>query len=86
MPRWGRGTPRGVAKRARGRALTGWVSGGYGQFLRAKGMVDGGSTWDEFDMVPGEYEIREATPDVTGKLCVIGSDLKEHAVAELFGV
>ena len=36
------------------------------------------STWYEFDMVPGEHEIRTCGPDVTGKVCVIGSQLKEH--------
>ena len=54
--------------------------------LRAKGIVDGGDTWYEFDMVPGEHEIRACGPDVTGKLCVIGSDLKEHEIAALFHV
>ena len=83
---WGRETARRFAREDLEKALTSLDSGEYGQILRAKGIVDGGSTWYEFDMVPGEYEIREATPDVTGKLCVIGSDLKEHAVAELFGV
>ena len=52
--------------------------------LRAKGIVDGCDTWYEFDMVPGEHEIRPCGPDVTGKLCVIGSQLKEHEIAELF--
>jgi cobalamin synthesis protein cobW len=46
--------------------------------------VDGGDTWYEFDMVPGEHEIRTCGPDVTGKVCVIGSQLKEHEVEELF--
>ena len=58
----------------------------YGIVLRAKGIVDGGDTWYEFDMVPGEHEIRACGPDVTGKLCVIGSDLKEHEIAALFHV
>ena len=40
----------------------------------------------EFDMVPGEHEIRTCGPDVTGKLCVIGSQLNEDAVAKLFNV
>ena len=46
----------------------------------------GSDTWYEFDMVPGEHEIRACGPDVTGKLCVIGSDLKEHEIAALFHV
>ena len=53
--------------------------------LRAKGMVpltDG--SWAYFDLVPGEYEIREGAPDYTGRLCVIGSELKEDKLAVLF--
>lgn len=64
--------------------LTMLDSGEYGAVLRAKGIVDGGDTWYEFDMVPGEHEIRTCGPDVTGKVCVIGSQLKEHEVEELF--
>ena len=64
--------------------LTTLDSGEYGAVLRAKGIVDGGDTWYEFDMVPGEHEIRTCGPDVTGKVCVIGSQLKEHEVEELF--
>ena len=64
--------------------LTTLDSGEYGAVLRAKGIVDGGDTWYEFDMVPGEHEIRICGPDVTGKVCVIGSQLKEHEVEELF--
>ena len=64
--------------------LTTLDSGEYGAVLRAKGIVDGGDTWYEFDMVPGEHEIRTCGPDVTGKACVIGSQLKEHEVEELF--
>ena len=55
--------------------------------LRAKGMVpaeDG--TWIHFDMVPEETEIREGAADFTGRLCVIGSELKEDKIAELFGL
>ncbi len=59
----------------------------YGIILRAKGMVpDAAGQWHEFDLTPGEYEIRESSADYTGRLCVIGSELKEHEVAELFGV
>ena len=57
----------------------------YGTILRAKGMVenaDGG--WIYFDMVPGEYELREGEPDYTGRLCVIGCDLKEDELEHLF--
>ena len=57
----------------------------YGTILRAKGMVpaeDG--TWIYFDMVPGEYELRDGEPDYTGRLCVIGTDIDEHKLEELF--
>ena len=57
----------------------------YGVVLRAKGMLpDVNGTWIYFDMVPEEYEIREGQPDYTGRLCVIGSKLKEDKLAELF--
>ncbi len=59
----------------------------FGIVLRAKGIVpctDG--TWIHFDYTPGESEIRRGTAEVTGRLCVIGSQLKEAAVAALFGV
>lgn len=59
--------------------------GKYGFVLRAKGMVpgvDGG--WIYFDYVPGESNVREGKPDVTGKFCVIGSELKEDALEQLF--
>ena len=62
-------------------------SGDYGIILRAKGMLpaeDG--TWIYFDMVPEETEIREGSPEYTGRLCVIGSKLKEDKIAKLFGV
>ena len=58
-----------------------------GIILRAKGIVpDKDGKWLEFDLVPGEYEIRQGSPDYTGKLCVIGSKLDEAKVAELFGL
>ena len=59
----------------------------YGIILRAKGMVpDAAGQWHEFDLTPDEYEIRDSSADYTGRLCVIGSDLKEDKVKELFGV
>ena len=59
----------------------------YGVILRAKGIVpsDAGE-WLYFDLVPGEFEIRKGKADITGKLCVIGSKLKEDDLAELFEV
>ena len=62
-------------------------SGDYGMILRAKGIVacaDGG--WIHFDYVPEEHNVRFGSAGVIGKLCVIGAQLKEAAVAELFGV
>ncbi len=57
----------------------------YGKVLRAKGMVEGDNgTWIYFDLVPEEYEIREGEPDYTGKICVIGSELKEDKLKEVF--
>ena len=59
----------------------------FGIILRAKGIVpDKDQKWMEFDLVPGEFEIREGSAEYTGKLCVIGSQLKEDKVAELFGI
>ena len=57
----------------------------YGTILRAKGIIpseDG--RWFHFDLVPGETEVRYGTPDYTGRICVIGADLKEDKLAELF--
>ena len=59
----------------------------YGMILRAKGMVEGkDGQWIYFDMVPGEADIRTGAPDYTGRLCVIGSKIKEEKLAELFGL
>ena len=57
----------------------------YGIVLRAKGMVPGSEGgWVYFDYVPGESNVREGRPDVTGKFCVIGSKLKEEGLKKLF--
>ena len=59
----------------------------YGAVLRAKGMLPSADgTWIYFDMVPGEYELREGQPDYTGRLCVIGAKLQEEKLAQLFGL
>ncbi len=58
----------------------------YGVVLRAKGIVAGENGWFEFDFVPEEYEIREGSADVTGRMCVIGSKLVEDKIKALFGV
>ena len=84
---WGRETAHKFSRAVLDEALTKLDGGEYGMILRAKGIVDGGDEgWLEFDMVPGEHEIRPSTPDVTGKLCVIGSKLNEAAIAALFGL
>ena len=81
---WGKETAHKYSREDLDKALHALDEGAYGMILRAKGIVDGGDTWYEFDMVPGEHEIRTCGPDVTGKVCVIGSQLKEHEVEELF--
>ena len=83
---WGQETPRKYSREeveAILKALS--ETEEYGAVLRAKGMLPGtDGTWIYFDMVPGEYELREGQPDYTGRLCVIGSKLKEDKLAELF--
>jgi len=59
----------------------------YGQVLRSKGMIpqkDG--SWMYFDLVPGEYEVREGKPDFTGRICVIGANLEEEKLKEIFNI
>lgn len=60
---------------------------GYGDVLRAKGMLasENPGEWYYFDLVPEEYEIRTGAPDYTGKVCVIGANLKEEALYQAFG-
>ena len=59
----------------------------YGNVLRAKGMVAGADgEWIYFDMVPEEHEVRTGAPEYTGRICVIGAELNEDKLAELFGL
>lgn len=58
----------------------------FGVILRAKGMVAGGNDWIYFDMVPEEHEVRSGAAEYTGRLCVIGSNLNEEKLADLFGI
>ena len=68
-------------------ALKALDTGDYGMVLRAKGILMGeNGQWIHFDYVPEEYNVRTGSADITGKLCVIGAELKEQAVADLFGV
>jgi G3E family GTPase len=55
----------------------------YGMILRAKGIIQASDSWYEFDLVPGQVEIRKSSPITTGKLCVIGSNLHKKEIKEL---
>ena len=84
---WGKETPNKYSAEQIQSILAQLDGGEFGAILRAKGMVpseDG--TWIYFDYVPGEQDVRKGKPEVTGKLCVIGSKLAEDKIAELFGV
>ena len=83
---WGKETPKLYSKAALDDILTKLDSGDYGHILRAKGIVNGEGGWLEFDYVPEEHEVRAGHPDYTGRLCVIGAELKEDKLAELFGL
>ena len=84
---WGRETPKTFTKAGIEKILTALDSGEYGNILRAKGIVNGeDGTWIEFDYVPEEPEVRTGHPDYTGRLCVIGAELKEDKLSELFGL
>ena len=84
---WGRETPRSYSADALEAILSTLEnSEAYGVILRAKGIVpapDG--SWHEFDYVPGETQLRTGAAEVIGRICVIGSNLKEAALSELFG-
>ena len=84
---WGVETPKTFPASEIERILTALDSGEYGKIVRAKGIVNGGDgKWLHFDYVPEEHEVREGSADVTGRLCVIGGELKEDKLKELFGV
>ena len=84
---WGKETPKAFSQADIARILTALDTGDYGKILRAKGIVSGSDgVWVEFDHVPEEHDIRPGKPDYTGRLCVIGSELKEDKLAELFGL
>ena len=82
---WGIETPKKFTEAEIRKALETLDTGAYGAVLRAKGIVpnaEGG--WIHFDYVPGEQNIRRGPAGFTGRLCVIGSELKEHALEHLF--
>ena len=84
---WGRETPKTFTRADIEKILAALDSGEYGSILRAKGIVNGqDGAWIEFDYVPEEHEIRAGHPDYTGRLCVIGAELKEDKLADLFGL
>ena len=85
---WGVTTPKRFTKEALNKILDTLAWGnGLGIILRAKGIVQSeGDEWLEFDLTPGEFEVRTGSPDVTGKLCVIGSRLKKDEIQKLFEV
>ena len=85
---WGITTPKRFSKEALEKILDKLAWGnGLGIILRAKGIVQSeGEGWLEFDLTPGEFEVRNGAPDVTGKLCVIGSRLKKDDIKALFEV
>ena len=85
---WGAETVKPFTEDELERILTALDSGQYGAILRAKGIVaaaDGGQ-WLHYDFVPEEHQIRRGPADYTGRLCVIGSGLKEDKLQELFGL
>ena len=85
---WGRETPHIFTRETIEGALKAFSeSEEYGNVLRAKGMVPvEGGEWVYYDLVEGDYELRSGEPDVTGRLVVIGTDLKDAKIAELYGL
>ena len=83
---WGMETPRAFTQERIGEILAALENEEtYGTVLRAKGIVDGqDGQWIHFDYVPGEPDIRTGPAGVTGRLCVIGSGIREDALATLF--
>ena len=82
---WGKETPHKFEKSKIEEILKGFVDSD--NILRSKGMVEStDGSWIYFDMVPGEYEIREGEPDYTGRIVVIGTEIHEHELEELFGL
>ena len=84
---WGEETVKPFAESQLHQILTALDSGDYGQIVRAKGIVPNGEgKWLHFDYVPEEHEVRFGPADYTGRLCVIGANLDEHKLHELFGL
>ena len=81
---WGVETSKAFTREGLQQKLAALASGEYGEVLRAKGIVAGEGSWLYFDYVPGEPDVREGTPSVTGRLCVIGCKLDEDKLKALF--
>ena len=84
---WGAETPKAFTAAEVEKILAALDTGDYGHILRAKGILpcaDGG--WLQFDYVPEEHEVRAGSADYTGRLCVIGAELKEDRLPGLFGL
>lgn len=81
---WGVETAKKFTQSGLTAILEALASGEYGNVLRAKGIVDGENGWLYFDYVPEEPDVRAGQPMVTGRLCVIGCDLKEDKLQHLF--
>ena len=85
---WGTETVKAYSEAELEHILTALDSGEYGAILRAKGIVaaaDGGQ-WLHYDFVPEEHQVRRGPADYTGRMCVIGSQLKEDKLSQLFGL
>ncbi|MBO5850989.1 MAG: GTP-binding protein, partial [Clostridia bacterium] len=79
-------TPKSYTEQELNEILTKLCSDNYGIVLRAKGIVKSSESelWHYFDLVAGEFEIRSGAPDVTGKICVIGSQIDKQKIKNLF--
>ena len=85
---WGKETPHKFTRETIENALKAFAeTADYGTILRSKGMVESvDGSWIYFDLVDSEYELRDGEPDYTGRLVVIGTDIDEHKLEELFGI
>ena len=85
---WGKETPHKFTRETIENALKAFAeTADYGTILRSKGMVESvDGSWIYFDLVDGEYGLRDGEPDYTGRLVVIGTDIDEHKLEELFGI
>ena len=84
---WGEETVKPFTEAQLHQILTALDGGDYGQIVRAKGIVPAADgKWLHFDYVPEEHEVRFGPADYTGRLCVIGANLDEHKLHELFGL